>query len=495
MSIYEILHEVWAVRALIASSLVGIMCGILGAFIVLRNMSMIGDALSHAILPGVVVAFIVFGYSSFGFFLGAVIAGLLAAIGITWIQQNIKTKNDAAIGIVFTAMFSLGVIGISRVSKSGGVHLDLKDFLFGNILGVSDQDLVMTTIVAVAVVLSIILLYRYLFISTFQPVIARTMGISVNAIHYFLMLLLSFTVVASLQTVGVILVVAMLITPASTALLISDKLKNVLWISGLVGLVSAVLGLYAAIQLDTTPGPAMAVCATLIYLLMALVAPKNGMLSKYLVRRRTRIKILREDILKQAFKLDIRNNLTPEGLAEKVHLPVRKLRSHLGILEAEGLVSFKDEKIFLERKGKQKANRLVRAHRLWESYLVRQMGLTEEQIHDDAERYEHLLTEELLDEMDRELGFPGMDPHGSPIPSKSIQPTMALSDLVVGQTAQITARQPGEEVTHELWKMGLLPATQFHFREMNDREMMIESEGKQFRIPVQLAKRISVEKN
>lgn len=492
MTIYEIFQEVWAVRAMIASSLVGIMCGILGTFIVLRNMSLIGDALSHAILPGVVVAFIVFGYSSFGFFLGAVLAGLIAAVGITWIQENVKTKNDAAIGIVFTAMFSLGVIGISRVSKTGGVHLDLKDFLFGNILGVSDQDLVMTAVVAVVVILSIIVLYRYLFISTFQPVIARTMGISVSAIHYFLMLLLSFAVVASLQTVGVILVVAMLITPASTALLLSDNLKNVLWLSGIVGLVSAVTGLYAAIQLDTTPGPAMAVSATIIYLLTALFAPRKGLFSRQLARRAHKVKIIREDILKQILKLSIRKTLTLETLAARTDLETGKLHKHLKALAGKGLVRLHGSGIELEKKGKDEANKLVRAHRLWESYLVRQMGLTEEQIHDDAERFEHILTEELLDEVDEELGFPWLDPHGSPIPSKDVNPLLALSELAEGQQATITHRQIGEDVTHELWKLGLMPESTFSFRQKSDQDITIEAAGKEIRIPIQLARRISV---
>ncbi len=195
----EILQQEWAIRALIASSLVGVMCGVLGCFIVLRNMSLVGDALAHAILPGVVFAFVIVGYSALGFFTGAVIAGLLTALGITWIQHNVGTKNDAAIGIVFTAMFSIGVMGISYISRNEGVHLDLKDFLFGNVLGVANSDLYLTTGVTVYVVISVIVFYRYLFVSTFQPVIAETMGIPVQLIHYFLMLLLSFAVVASLQ--------------------------------------------------------------------------------------------------------------------------------------------------------------------------------------------------------------------------------------------------------------------------------------------------------
>jgi len=125
---------------------------------------MIGDALSHAVLPGVVVAFIIFGNSSLGIFTGAVIAGLVTAVGITWLQHNVKTKNDAAIGIVFTAMFSLGVMGISRLSRSeSSVHIDLNDFLFGNVLSVSDQDVNLTLGIMIYVILSVIIFYRYLF--------------------------------------------------------------------------------------------------------------------------------------------------------------------------------------------------------------------------------------------------------------------------------------------------------------------------------------------
>ena len=192
MGLLEILQQEWAIRALIASSMVGLMCGVLGCFIVLRNMSLIGDALSHAILPGVVFAFMIVGYSALGFFVGSVIAGLATAFVITWLQHNVGTKNDAAVGIVFTAMFSIGVMGISWISRNEGVHLDLKDFLFGNVLGVSNQDLVLTSLVTVYVFLSIIVFYRQLFVTTFQPVIAQSMGISIKMIHYFLMLLLSF---------------------------------------------------------------------------------------------------------------------------------------------------------------------------------------------------------------------------------------------------------------------------------------------------------------
>jgi len=305
----EIITTEWAIRALIASSLVGLMCGILGCFIVLRNMSLIGDALSHAVLPGIFFAFMIFGYSTIGFFVGSTIAGLLTAVAISWIQQNVQTKNDAAIGIIFTAMFSIGIMGISWLNQSEGVHLDLKDFLFGNVLGISNEDIFLTLGITVYTVVCVILFYRYLFITTFQPTIAETMGISAKTIHYFLMLLLSFAIVASLRTVGVILVVAMLITPAATALLLSDRLKNVIVISGIVGVLSAVSGLICSVLLDTTPGPAMTICATLFYFTAVLLSPTQGLLFKYNQNRIERMRIIREDILRQVIKKKSENGM------------------------------------------------------------------------------------------------------------------------------------------------------------------------------------------
>lgn len=413
----SILFEPYIIRAILASSMVGLMCGVLGCFIVLRNMSLVGDALAHAILPGVVIAFMLVGYSAMGFFAGAVVAGLATAAGITWIQQKVKTKNDAAVGIVFTSMFSLGVILISRISKNDGVHLDLKDFLFGSALGVSDTDLLLTGLVMVYVLISVVVFYRYLFATTFQDVVAQTMGISVKLLHYFLMLLLSFAVVASLQTVGVILVVAMLITPAATALLLASRLQKVLVFAGLIGLLSAIVGMVVSVALDTPPGPAMALVSTLFYLLAVVFSPRKGLLiqarNRYLRQQQTE----REDILKQAFRMDQRGGITPEGIRLKLDLSKRRWNSHLQQMKRKGWLE-DISSLVISDKGLIMALSLVRAHRLWETYLQQQVGLTEDQIHDEAERLEHLLTDEFLDEVDRELGYPTQDPHGSPIPPK-----------------------------------------------------------------------------
>ena len=490
----EAFQQEWAIRALIASSMVGVMCGALGCFIVLRNMALIGDALAHAILPGVVIAFIIVGYSTLGFFTGAVLAGLATAIGITWIQQNVKTKNDAAIGIVFTAMFSIGVIGISWISHNEGVHLDLKDFLFGNTLGVYNEDLLLTAAICCYVLISMWIFYRYLFVSTFQPVIAETMGISVNAVHYFLMLLLSFAVVASLQTVGVIQVVAMLITPASTALLLSNRLKWVVLIASVTGLISAVLGLLLAIVFSTTPGPAMAVTATLIYLLAVFFAPKKGLVFRFFQKRKLRTRIQLEDTMKQAYGLAQNGELSLSSLAERLGFKRSVFQKHLHTLRNQALLQMKEGELILTTKGKEEASRLVRAHRLWETYLVRKMGLSEEQIHEDAEKYEHLLSDELLDEVDRTLGFPPVDPHGSPIPMKGGGiPDHPLNTLKKNQQARIAEKQVNEHVTTQLWQLSLLPGTPFVMQRLEGESIELLLADRLVKLPNELARQINVE--
>jgi ABC-type Mn2+/Zn2+ transport system permease subunit len=398
-------------RALTASVMVGLMCGVLGCFIVLRNMSLIGDALSHAILPGVVVGFLIAGAQTFAFFTGSVVAGMIAAILITYLQRHAKTKNDAAIGIVFTSMFALGVMGISALTRKEGVHLDLKDFLFGNVLGIGPQDLILTGFMLFFVLGSVILFYKSLFISTFQPIIAGTLGVPAGAIHYFLMLLLSLAVVASLQSVGVILVVAMLIIPASTAYLLTNRLPWMLFWSGLIGSISAIGGMIWAIIWETTPGPAMTLTGSFIYLITVFFAPNRGLLIRYWKKRNRQIDHQVEDLLKAVYKvqfggIDHEFNPWDESMfAASKHTWHRMVQKGWKVANKPNLSDA----------GIAKAEELIRAHRLWESYLHR-LGVTIDELHPMAESFEHHLHADFLRELDRDLGHPAFDPHGSEIP-------------------------------------------------------------------------------
>lgn len=258
--------------ALITAILVGVMSGIIGSFIILRGMSLMGDAISHAVLPGVAVAYML----GINLLFGASIFGILAAMLIGYVASHSKLKNDTAIGIVFSAFYALGFILISLAESASNLH----HILFGNVLAVSDADLITTTCVLIVVVLFIVLFYKELLITSFDTTFAQTYGLKTQAIHYALMLMLTLVTVSSLQTVGIILVVAMLITPAATAFLWTDKLHVMLIYSGVFGAVAALIGLFISYTFNLASGPAIVLVAAILFGFSFLVSPKQGILFK-----------------------------------------------------------------------------------------------------------------------------------------------------------------------------------------------------------------------
>ncbi len=255
-------------KALFTSVMVGIIAGVLGSFIILRGMSLMGDAISHAILPGVAISYMM----GISYFYGAVTFGLLTAFGIGFITQNSRIKNDTSIGIVFSAFFALGIILIGKANTS----TDLTSILFGNVLAVRDSDMWMTLGIGVVVLLVIFLFYKEFLVSTFDPTLAASYGLSNKAIHYVLMILLTLVTVASLQTVGIILVVAMLITPAATAYLLTNRLSVMIAISSVLGALSAMIGLYISFIYNWPSGAAIVLVTTAFFLTALLFSPKHG---------------------------------------------------------------------------------------------------------------------------------------------------------------------------------------------------------------------------
>lgn len=257
-------------HALYTSVMVGVFSGVIGCFIVLRGMALMGDAISHAVLPGVAIAYGL----GFNLFYGAVITGLLTALGIGFVQQNSRVKSDSAIGIVFSAAFALGVI---LIAKAQSAH-NLNNILFGNVLTVKASDMWTTLGVGTFVLLCVYLFYKELLVSSFDPTMAQVYGLPVRFIHYGLMTLLTLVTVASLQTVGVVLVVAMLVTPASTAYLLTDRLGVMLALAALFGVVSAMAGLYFSFQYNLTSGAVIVLTAAALFGLALLFSPKQGVL-------------------------------------------------------------------------------------------------------------------------------------------------------------------------------------------------------------------------
>lgn len=246
-------------RALITSIIVGIVCGTVGSLIVLRGLSLMGDAMSHAVLPGVALSFL-FGIPMF---IGALITGMIASIFIGYITSSSKTKPDAAIGISFTAFLASGIIIISLINTT----TDLYHILFGNLLAITNSAFLTTIVIGSIVLILIIIFYRPLMISTFDPTFSRMSGLNTTLLHYFVMLLLSLVTVASIQTVGIILVVALLITPASTAFLISKKLYSMMIIASLISVISSIVGLYYSYIYNIPSGATIVLCTFVIYII------------------------------------------------------------------------------------------------------------------------------------------------------------------------------------------------------------------------------------
>lgn len=256
-------------RALAAAVIVGVVCAVIGCYVVLRSMAFLGDALAHAILPGVAVAYLV----GVNLLVGALVAGLLVAVGISFVSRAGTIKEDTAIGIFFAAALALGVVLISTMNAYA---VDLTHVLFGNVLGVTSTDLWVSGGLAALVLLAIGLLYKQLLVVSFDPILGRTLGLRIHALRTGLFLMLAVTIVVSLRTVGVALVAAMLITPPATAYLLTRRLPAMMAVSALVGVFSAITGLYVSYYLNVASGGAMVLVATGVFLVAFLLAPERG---------------------------------------------------------------------------------------------------------------------------------------------------------------------------------------------------------------------------
>jgi len=259
-------------RGFVAAIIVGILCAVIGCYVVLRGMAFMGDAMAHAILPGVAIAYLLKG----NLLIGALVAAIIVALGISLFSKNGTIKEDTAIGIFFAAALSLGVALISGIRSYA---VDLSHILFGNVLGVSIPDLWMTGILALIVIGTIIVLYKPFMVISFDPVLAATLRMPANLLRSLLLVLIALTVVVSLQTVGVGLVAAMLVTPAATAYLLARRLSRMLIISAAIGAISSVIGLYLSFYLNIASGAAIVLCATLLFVIAYLFAPEKGILT------------------------------------------------------------------------------------------------------------------------------------------------------------------------------------------------------------------------
>ena len=261
-------------RGLLTSTMVGILCAVVGCYVVLRSMAFLGDAMAHAILPGVAIAYLFKG----DLIVGALIAAIAVALGIGFFTRQGTIKEDTAIGILFAAALSLGVVLISTIKTYA---VDLTHIMFGNVLGVGENDVWITAILGLVVIGTIIALYKEFLVISFDPVLAATIRLPAARLNNLLLVLMALTIVVSMQTVGVGLVAAMLVTPAATAYLLTHRLPIMMIIASLIGAFSSMAGLYLSFYINVASGAAIVLTATILFLIAFLFAPERGLLWKY----------------------------------------------------------------------------------------------------------------------------------------------------------------------------------------------------------------------
>ncbi|MDQ6767986.1 MAG: metal ABC transporter permease [Candidatus Eremiobacteraeota bacterium] len=279
------LHNDFMIRALIAATLIGLTCSVVGVYVVLRNMSFIGDGLAHASFAGIVIAYLL----KFDLYIGGLIFTILTALGIGAVSKKSEISLDTTIGVFFTAAFALGIALMSRVRT---YVVDLQDFLFGNILAIDRKDIIIIAALATMVLLVVIVLYKELLFASFDPVSAGASGLPVDALSYTLLVMLAVTIIVSLQAAGIILVAALLVTPAATAYQLTNRFGSMMVISALVGVGAGIFGLYLSYYLNVASGATIVLVATACFFIAMALSPKRrSLLTTLLDARRTAARV------------------------------------------------------------------------------------------------------------------------------------------------------------------------------------------------------------
>tara|TARA_B110000116_G_C16784879_1_gene560350 strand:- start:797 stop:2161 length:1365 start_codon:yes stop_codon:yes gene_type:complete len=416
--------------SLIGALLFGAVCGLLGSFIVVRKMALFGDAISHAVLPGVALGFLwSMSKDPVAILIGATLSGLAGSLLVGAIRRTTRIKQDAALGIVLASFFAIGLCLIRIIQNNEGASkiTGLKSYLFGDVAVLDRYDVITMGVVVILTVILFGLLYRPFLAISFDRQFAVSIGFPVRILEALFQMFLAFAIVISLQAVGVVLVSAMLITPAATAYLLVDRMHRMLWIAMGVGMLSAVIGVFLSFLGSNLPtGPFMVLSASSIFTMAYLFSPKYGRFTKWL-RYRARVKKVREEnSLKSIYKvLESRglessgNRVLMKDLSSHRKMSIAGLVKEIKNMQRSGLVKLKGDNVSLTDDGFDKARSVVRNHRLWELYLTNEANYAADHVHDDAEKVEHFLSEEEVSELESYLDYPQEDPHGKPIPGRA----------------------------------------------------------------------------
>jgi len=401
-------------KVMLGTALLGGMSGVIGSFAVLRGRALVGDMLAHAALPGVCLAFLILGSKSMlGLSLGALASGLLAIASVTMIVRWTRTKEDAAIGIVLSTFFGAGVVLLSVIQKPGvgGSKAGLNSYLFGEPGNMLMGDLTLLASVALVVLLTVGLLFKEFKIVCFDTDFAQSQGWPTLRLDLVMMASLAVVTIVGLPIVGVILMTAMIILPAATARFWTNRLPVMLWLAGFFGIGAGLLGTKFGHGLPT--GAAIVLTAASFFFFSLLFAPRRGVVARLMAEHQLRQRIAREHLLRSLYEL------SEDDLPQRLPLDLQRLRAYrywhsleklLEQAAERGEVDRSGETVQLTALGLHRAAKLTKAHRLWEMYMMRHVGIASDHVDRDADDVEHLLPEGLLIELEQKLATEGRLP-------------------------------------------------------------------------------------
>lgn len=408
----------------LGSVLLAASSAVVGCFTLLRKRALVGDAVAHSVLPGVCLAFILSGTKNPLILLaGAFVTGWLSLVTIDYITARSRIKEDTAIGLVLSVFFGIGILLLTSIQHSGdAAQSGLDKFLFGKAASLVGEDLIVFSAVAIVLLITTVLFYKELKLLCFDEVYTKSIGFPVRSLELLLTTLTVFAVVVGIQAVGVVLMAAMLITPAAAARFWTERLGVMLVLSALIGAFSGVAGAFVSYTAPAMPtGPWIVLIVSMIAILSFAFAPKRGWVARLLRQRRNKMQILEENLLKLLYQLgeeheDYFSNRTLESILERRNFPKRQALAGLAKLKRQSYIQRHPDGWSLTIEGEARGKRVVRLHRLWELYLTQYLQLATDHVHEDAETIEHIITPELEKRLMEELNYPALDPHQTKIP-------------------------------------------------------------------------------
>lgn len=410
-------------NVLLGTILLGFTCGIVGVLVVLNKKALIVDAISHSILPGICIGFILSGVKSPAYLiLGGITAGAISVFLVDWITSFSRIKKDASIAIVLSFMFSIGVILLSVIQESGNSNQSgLSDFLFGKAATIVQDDLYVFGFLSLLVITVIPIFYQHFKIALFDPNFAHTIGLKNKHIQILISALIIISTAIGIQTVGIVLISALIITPASSAFFWTNNFTKSILISGLFAVISSVAGVFISYLSPLMPtGPWIIVVLSAIAIFSSLFS-KKGIVTKRIKGIKNRKKMISDNVLKYMYRIGEDDNTATKGrsfneIKNFRFIERKELTEGLSILTDKKWVINAGDLWMLSEQGVKEAKRIIRIHRLWELYMQQFMQIKSDHVHESAETIEHIITPELEKELLKYLGKPAVDPHQQNIP-------------------------------------------------------------------------------